>query len=661
MVDKKVEFDVVAKDKASRKVDDVGDSLDRAGKKADEADGKFRAFASRVSEVGRQVAGAGAKVAAFGSLMGPLMSGAIGVGKALATAGQGVASLAPLIAFAPAAIGGWKFLKLTIAGFAKQAEEDLKPFAASFKAMQTETSKLATKSLPEVASGFQKANFPAIGDAMRRIATMTDLVVGITGRWVNSADGIKLISDVTGGVADAFEAAAVPINGVVLSLLALSNRANVRFQLQMLGEDIANLADRFNAWLDSVSADDVTQALSNVRDAFMKVRDTFVFLRDVGKWMGENEGKVKAFSDALAGLGIALGLFTGNPLAVVAGSLTLVINHWDAVKSRLSGASGWWSATWSAIANDPSVRSIWQSLKDIAYTVKGDLQAAWNMLRPALAQTAQAAGDLWQKLGPLVAQFFRDPNVVAGIRAIALALVAVVAAFVATSAATVGFTVAATAALAGFIAWFTGTLVRGVLGGLATLIQKFGEWLVAMGKTVQAIPGLESVGKAMVRAGQDAQAAAGKVRGLADQIGQLKSKTVTVTVNNVINTIRYESNGNVRISDGKTTKTARARGGPVPGMPSRFDSVPALLSPGEFVVNARTATRYRPFLDRLNAGGTPDWVRGAAAGTTLITVPVTVHAGAVGSDDFLARTVSEQVEASLRQGRGSLTLAGERG
>jgi hypothetical protein len=660
MVDKKVEFDVVAKDKASDKVDDVGDALDRAGKKAEAADGKFRGFASRVSEVGRTVAGATGKVAAFASLVGPLVSGVVGVGKALAVAGQGVAGLAPLIAFAPSMIGGWKFLKWTIAGIGKQMGEELKPLGKDFQQLQVDAGKLASDGVAKVGEEFKRANFPAIREAMTDIGRSINDQIKFFGKWVNGAQGVKFVGDTVLGVDDAFNRAAPSITRVAIALGELANRANVRFQLQMLGDDVARLADRFAGWLDSVSARDVTQALSDVGDAFAKVRDTFVFLRDVGRWMGENEGKVRAFSDALAVLGIALGAFTGNPLAVVVGGLTLLINHWDTVKSRLSGASGWWSATWSAIANDPSVQSIWQSLKDIATTVKGDLQAAWNQLRPALAQIAAAAADLWQKLGPMVAQFFRDPNVVAGIRAIATAVAAVAVAFVAFSVAAAAAVAAVSAGLTGFVAWFTGTFVRGVLGGLATLIGAFGAWLVSMGKTVQAIPGLQSVGQAMVRAGQDAQTAAGQIRGMADSIGKLQSKTITITTiyKNHVVTVGNANMREDRADGGRVG--GYAAGGRIPGQPSRFDTIPVMAARGEFIVNARSTAQNLRLLEAINSGR-PFSIPApppAAAGAPVINV--TVQAGAVGSEDFLARTVSEQVEASLRQGRGSLILAGRR-
>lgn len=659
MAEKKVEFDVIANDKASRKVDDVGDAFERAGKKADDSGGRFAHFASKVSDAGRTLATTGGKVAAMASLVGPLTSGLLGAGKAFAAVGQSVASLAPLIAFAPSLIGGWKFLKVTLAGIGKQMGVELKPLAAAFKAAQVEAGKLASDGVGEIGREFQKANFPAIREAMNRIGESVNRSTQLFGRWVNGAQGTKLIRDTVLGVSEAFETALPSIVAAGISLGNLANRANVRFQLQMLGEDIATLADKFNGWLDGISSQDITQALSNLGDAFGKVRDTFVFLRDVGRWMGENEGKVKAFSNALAILGITLGLFTGNPLAVVVGSLTLLINNWAAVKTAF-GDNSWWSQAWSAISNDPNLLSIKRTLGEISTAIRGDLQGAWEMLKPQLQMVADKARELWTAIGPVVAQFFKDPNTVAGIRAIALALAALVVGFAALAVGAAVAVAAITAGMVGFVAHFTGTVVRQILGAIATLITGFGAWLVSMGRMVSAIPGLGSVGAAMQKAGGDALTAAGKVRQLSDQIGQLKSKTVTVTVNNVINTIRYESNGNVRISDGNSTQVARAGGGRIPGVPSRFDSVDALLAPGEFVVNSRQTSRHLPLLNSINDGG-PLPAFGGGSSMQPLVINVTVSAGAIGSEDYLARQVSEAVEKSIRQGRGSLALAGGRG
>jgi len=44
------------------------------------------------------------------------------------------------------------------------------------------------------------------------------------------------------------------------------------------------------------------------------------------------------------------------------------------------------------------------------------------------------------------------------------------------------------------------------------------------------------------------------------------------------------------------------------------DMVEALLSPGEFVVNARSTARYRPVLERINAGGIPGFAAGGMIG-----------------------------------------------
>lgn len=70
-----------------------------------------------------------------------------------------------------------------------------------------------------------------------------------------------------------------------------------------------------------------------------------------------------------------------------------------------------------------------------------------------------------------------------------------------------------------------------------------------------------------------------------------------------------------------------AQGGPVPGAASRrvsgpgtgnSDSIPALLSPGEFVVNAAATREHRALLEAINAGALPRLAAGGLATAPLI-------------------------------------------
>ena len=82
-------------------------------------------------------------------------------------------------------------------------------------------------------------------------------------------------------------------------------------------------------------------------------------------------------------------------------------------------------------------------------------------------------------------------------------------------------------------------------------------------------------------------------QGLATDITHIHGRTVT---------IKYQADGRVLIQSRGATAIARARGGWIsgPGGPTA-DMIPAMLSSGEYVVNARSASRHGALLEALNA------------------------------------------------------------
>lgn len=90
----------------------------------------------------------------------------------------------------------------------------------------------------------------------------------------------------------------------------------------------------------------------------------------------------------------------------------------------------------------------------------------------------------------------------------------------------------------------------------------------------------------------------------AGRIGWLNGKSVNIPV--------YIGNANQREG-----RTARSGGGAIPGAPSNVDTVPAMLAPGEFVVNAYSTARNRPLLEAINSNR-----RGYAAGGMVSAAPV---------------------------------------
>jgi hypothetical protein len=83
-------------------------------------------------------------------------------------------------------------------------------------------------------------------------------------------------------------------------------------------------------------------------------------------------------------------------------------------------------------------------------------------------------------------------------------------------------------------------------------------------------------------------------------------------IGNAIKNVNWGS-----ILEGFASAFGFARGGPVRGPgTSRSDSIPAMLSNGEYVVNARSASMFRPLLHAINNGSPLGFASGGMVGTT---------------------------------------------
>lgn len=113
--------------------------------------------------------------------------------------------------------------------------------------------------------------------------------------------------------------------------------------------------------------------------------------------------------------------------------------------------------------------------------------------------------------------------------------------------------------------------------------------------------------------GRQAAAAGVKVQGLINKINGLHSKNVNIgantsaaygALNGLLATIRSSSASvSVGVMGGRSTIGGRASGGYIRGPGSgTSDSIPAMLSNGEYVINARSTSRHRELLEAINAG-----------------------------------------------------------
>jgi hypothetical protein len=143
-----------------------------------------------------------------------------------------------------------------------------------------------------------------------------------------------------------------------------------------------------------------------------------------------------------------------------------------------------------------------------------------------------------------------------------------------------------------------------VHGALMQIVQGMSDaQLAALGATVTT----DGLGRSIINIPghkpititADARQANPPLDGVIWRLGQVQNKTVTVRVNSV-----YASTGGLG-SDGRTFHDMYNKGGWVGGSGGNYDSVPAMLTPREFVVNRKAAERHGALLERINtaAGG----------------------------------------------------------
>jgi len=87
-------------------------------------------------------------------------------------------------------------------------------------------------------------------------------------------------------------------------------------------------------------------------------------------------------------------------------------------------------------------------------------------------------------------------------------------------------------------------------------------------------------------------------------------------------------------------------------LPQGTDTIPAMLSPGEFVVNARSARRFFSQLVAINAGVRPVYRQEGGPVTNVGDIHVSVHGGQ--SARQTARTIAAGVRRELRRGTSVL-------
>lgn len=362
-----------------------------------------RAGMAAAQQVGKAFMTALPYIGIAASSVGLIATAAAAASVKIVALGRGIAALGPLVAFAPSAVIGFKLLKSTIGAVTKGITDDFKPVSKALEDAKKRAAEVGSRGFGQVAADFKRLNLPAITGAMDSIATSANRAGLKFAGWVNSAPGMKLIRDTARGTADAFKAAAPKVEAAAEALGNLANKGDIRRRLERVGEAVGRLADKFKKWADSKTAKDITNGLKTAGDALGFLKDKIGMVKDAITWMADNQDKIKQFSDAMAAVGIAIGIGTGNPIAIAIGALTLLANHWDTVKASVSDAGAWWAETWRKVQQDPSIIRItqaaqenWDAFREGFDSTLGMIQSQWDKVWPEMKQT-------WDEVGPTIA------------------------------------------------------------------------------------------------------------------------------------------------------------------------------------------------------------------------------------------------------------------
>lgn len=405
----------------------VQHQTDQNSKSYERLKAKLQQYGKSMLAAAKATAKFAATAGAAAAAVGPLTSGILGAAKAVGAFGSSLANLTPLLAFLPSLIGSLLLIKKTVGlmgpGFSKAFE----PIMANFRDAKGEASAFTKRlqgiagiGLKPVVAEFNRLNIPAIQRGMEGIAYQLNGITNHTLRWLNTTSGQQLIANITQGTTKAMEALSPKIIRVVNAFGNLAAKAGDR-AIVGLGDRIGGILDKISAWAETNDLDDINAALSDLSGYGGRLKDTFGVVRDIGRWMAENQGKVKAFSDAVAAGAIAIGLATGNIPAVIGGAFALIVNHWADLKAQFTGAKPWLSEVMTQWKTDANRIKLVEALmgalrgfrdaflnvtKDIGPKFAGfvrELKAAWDEWAPILTAWWNTGGkQIFQMLGAAI-------------------------------------------------------------------------------------------------------------------------------------------------------------------------------------------------------------------------------------------------------------------
>lgn len=493
MAEVDVNIDINVENNSSYEINQITNNvihLHQAVQQQTKQNDKWSESVKRMAKAGlsaaRAVGKVAASVAAVAAAAGPATSGLLAAGKAVAVFGRSLAGLSALAAFIPSLIGAVGLLvgtfKLVKPGFAKAFE----PITRQFVDAEGNASKLtqrlrdvATAGVKPLAEQFVKLNMPAIAGGMERISKQLGAIVIHSLRWLNTADGQSAIKTIVDATATAFEKLQPKISILIENLGKLAGRAGDP-AIKGLGDLIGRIVDKLTEWASTTSAEDISKALADLAGYGVKIRQVFGAVRDVGRWLAENEGAIKHFSDVAAGAAITLGVATGNIPAVIAGSVALIVNHWDQLKGVFKGSAGWLGDTLTAWKNDAGRIKVFESLMNAVNGFKEQFARATGAIGPQWKEFVSELKAAWQEWAPLIAAWWntggREAFKAAGL---ALGIFVMLLLQAATTTAQVATTIAQAFKV-------MVSVVLNVLGLIITGAAKAFSWIPGMGPKLEA-------------------------------------------------------------------------------------------------------------------------------------------------------------------------------
>ena len=414
--------------------DDAGNKIRKLGGDADSANGPL----SKLDNIARKFATSvldGAKNAAkLGIQVGAIASTALTIAPYVAKAGvevykfgaAAVQASPMLLAFA----AGGLLVKETFTRIGPEILRSFNPVVEMLTNAGNHASVLASRGIPELASGFAKANFPAVSDGMNRIASATNGVISRFLEWGKSAAGVEAIRNLTYSTGLSMEVLGPHVSRVAESFGNMIGRiAGVSMAAGTNG--LSGVLDRLAGWMDKVNAMTVSAGLQTMKNDFEAIWHAIERVIEVTKtiitFWHEHRQAILMVQDALS----VLAIMFGGPVIAVGAAVGLIIRHWDDLKAAKAGLQaematplavgfmdnlksasesvvpaivGAWNTIWTAIG--PRLIEIWDKIKNQLIPAFGEFVAA---IAPVVSMMIDV-------LGPVVAAVFGSIlNIISGV------------------------------------------------------------------------------------------------------------------------------------------------------------------------------------------------------------------------------------------------------